>query len=593
MSIGKKLALSFGVMVALSLTFAYVSLSSVRAMERRLDRAIHVTARNVELIQEIDKAILRMQTGQRGLLLYSILKQPARAAEGRQQFEEAARKIGDLVQETRPLLVTDEARQATDVIANGVKRWQTLFEQISGFCARGEFDTGLYAAVDQTFATADPAARAAAQLLKFMSARNDAGKQGDAAAVAWAEWIGAGQVGLSLLVAGVVMWVVRRVDTTLTRLADQMGESAEQVGAAAAEVASSSQSTARGAADQAASLEETSASGEEISSMTRRNADNSRAAADKMTEVASRILAAEAQVNAMRLSMDEITASSGKISKIIRVIDEIAFQTNILALNAAVEAARAGEAGQGFAVVADEVRSLAQRSAQAARDTAALIEDSIARSQDGKTRLDQVTSAMSAIGESGGAVSLLVEEVRTGSQEQSSAIEQMSQALAHMAAVTQQTAAGAEQGASASEEMASQARSLNDAVLQLRMLVGSQGQSLSVQDQVRMAIGAHEAWKDRLSKAIETRRSDLDVPTARRHNACTFGKWLQCGSVDQSAATRRVCELHRRFHTLAGGILEDALAGRSDQARQAISPEGEFSKVSASLKSALEALLHA
>src|SRR4051794_4355723 len=152
-------------------------------------------------------------------------------------------------------------------------------------------------------------------------------------------------------------------------------------------------------------------------------------------------------------SMKEINSSSEKISKIIRVIDEIAFQTNILALNAAVEAARAGEAGLGFAVVADEVRNLAQRCAHAAKDTGSLIEESISRTTEGGRKLSEVTSVMQAITEHTASVKVLVDEVSLSSQEQSRGIEQISKAILQMERVTQTAAASSEEGAAASEEM--------------------------------------------------------------------------------------------------------------------------------------------
>jgi methyl-accepting chemotaxis protein/methyl-accepting chemotaxis protein-1 (serine sensor receptor) len=154
------------------------------------------------------------------------------------------------------------------------------------------------------------------------------------------------------------------------------------------------------------------------------------------------------------------------------VIDEIAFQTNILALNAAVEAARAGEAGMGFAVVADEVRNLAQRCAQAAKDTAALIEESIVKSNDGKNKVDQVAVAIRAITEESAKVKTLVDEVSLGSQEQTRGIEQVAKALTQMEQVTQQSAANAEESAAAAEELTAQASTLMEVVHQLSSMVG-------------------------------------------------------------------------------------------------------------------------
>lgn len=169
--------------------------------------------------------------------------------------------------------------------------------------------------------------------------------------------------------------------------------------------------------------------------------------------------------------MGEIEAQSDRISRIIRTIDEIAFQTNILALNAAVEAARAGEAGMGFAVVADEVRNLAQRCAQAAKDTAALIEESIARSHEGKVRVDEVAELVRAISTEAARVSALVGDVNAAAQEQMRGIDQISRAIVQMQQVTQQTAASAEEGASASEELQAQSEALRAIVTRLEALL--------------------------------------------------------------------------------------------------------------------------
>jgi len=244
------------------------------------------------------------------------------------------------------------------------------------------------------------------------------------------------------------------------------------VAGAARQIASSAHSLSEGASSQAASLEQTAASSEEIGAVAGRNEANSQSAADNVMQTSARIEEANRNLRLMEVSMNEIETSSGKISKIIRIIDEIAFQTNILALNAAVEAARAGEAGMGFAVVAGEVRNLAQRSAQAAKDTAGLIEESIARSMDGKNKLNEVARAIHAITGQSAEVKTLVETLRTGSLEQTRGIQQMSQSVSQIEQVTQKTARTAGESVAAAEELSAQAAKLDELVGRLSAVVG-------------------------------------------------------------------------------------------------------------------------
>jgi methyl-accepting chemotaxis protein/methyl-accepting chemotaxis protein-1 (serine sensor receptor) len=182
---------------------------------------------------------------------------------------------------------------------------------------------------------------------------------------------------------------------------------------------------------------------------------------------------ANSMLDEMVVSMRDINSSSDKISRIIKVIDEIAFQTNILALNAAVEAARAGDAGLGFAVVADEVRNLAQRCATAAKDTAALIEESITTSKEGKSRLDHVTESVRALTQQTEQLGGLVGHVSEGSERQASGMEQISEAVSEIGQVTQRAAASAQESASAGSELSAEANTLNELVQEFSEMVGT------------------------------------------------------------------------------------------------------------------------
>jgi methyl-accepting chemotaxis protein len=210
-----------------------------------------------------------------------------------------------------------------------------------------------------------------------------------------------------------------------------------------------------------------------MASMTRRNADNAQAAKDLANQTRQAAESGVRDMQAMSQAMQEIKISSDEIAKILRAIDEIAFQTNILALNAAVEAARAGEAGMGFAVVAEEVRSLAQRSAQAARDTATKIEGATARTTQGVILTTQVAAGLQEIVVKARKVDDLAAEVASASREQSQGIQQVNTTVGQMDRLTQTNAANAEQSASAATELNSQAAELRQAIREISDLLGA------------------------------------------------------------------------------------------------------------------------
>ncbi len=279
----------------------------------------------------------------------------------------------------------------------------------------------------------------------------------------------------TILAFGLGFLLTRGLSRRLNRLATSLREGSEQVAAASTQVSSASQSLAQGASQQAASLQETSSSLEEMASMTRTNADHARQADALMAETARVVGAATASMSQLTAAMQEVSQASQETAKIIRTIDEIAFQTNLLALNAAVEAARAGEAGAGFAVVADEVRALALRAAEAAKNTANLIEGTVSKIQEGAELVDQTGAAFSQVAGSTGKVKELVAEIAAASGEQSQGVDQINRAVAEMNTVTQQTAANAEESASASEQLNAQAEQMKAMVRELALLVGGGG----------------------------------------------------------------------------------------------------------------------
>ncbi|HEX4808721.1 MAG TPA: methyl-accepting chemotaxis protein [Bryobacteraceae bacterium] len=279
--------------------------------------------------------------------------------------------------------------------------------------------------------------------------------------------------GVALLLCVLIcLYSRKKVARELTSIVGNLQNNAARLATSASQVSASSQTLSNGSSQQAASLQEISSSVEEMNAMTSRNSENSARASSMMVDTSGQISRSNIALKDMIASMDAIKASSEKVAKINRTIDEIAFQTNILALNAAVEAARAGDAGMGFAVVADEVRNLALRSAVAAKDTALLIEEAIENTQQGSQKLDQVATVIKAITEGAGHVGNLLQDVKEASRQQAQGIAQVSQAILHVSKITQQTAAGAEESAAASQELGEQARSFQNSILSLQALAG-------------------------------------------------------------------------------------------------------------------------
>ncbi|MBL9205541.1 MAG: chemotaxis protein [Opitutaceae bacterium] len=276
------------------------------------------------------------------------------------------------------------------------------------------------------------------------------------------------------MVGGLVgaVLIIRSVNGPIARITTRLIEGSHLTASASSQVTAASQTMAEGSSRQAGALEESSASLEEMASMTRRNAENAQSAKQLANQTRQAADVGAEDMKEMKSAMSAIQASSGEISKIIKTIDEIAFQTNLLALNAAVEAARAGDAGLGFAVVADEVRSLAQRSVQAARETAQKISDATSKSEQGARISEKVARSLDEITDKARRVDSLIAEIATASQEQSQGIDQVTRAVTDMDSVTQANAATAQQTSAAAAELDSQTSRLKTVIEELTAMVG-------------------------------------------------------------------------------------------------------------------------
>ena len=468
--IGRRLFTGIGALVALLLVSGGISTWAGSQMKKQLDYTAKVTAHQLNLAQTVELEAITLDAEQRRLLLSGLGGDQEGLAHARKVIQETLQENAKKLEEMKSLSSGDSQRRVAE-ISSSVQQWHASNTQVEELITAGDASAAWEIARKTSGPLLDKVRVAANALVRDQERAFAASVEAGESSYGFMRWLLAGMLLISLPVGAVVAYGVRSLTRTLRSVTRELGDGAHQVASAAGEVAGASQALSQGSSQQAASLEETSAAMVEMTSITRKNAEASHTVADMTSEATALIGTATTALGEMVSSMTAIKESSDKVAKIIKTIDEIAFQTNILALNAAVEAARAGEAGMGFAVVADEVRSLAQRSAQAAKDTAGLIEESIARASDGQRRVTQVSDAVNAVSASATRIKTLIEEVRAASREQIEGIDQVTHAVTSMERVTQSTAASAEQNAAVGEELSAQAEAAMAAVARLSAIV--------------------------------------------------------------------------------------------------------------------------
>lgn len=478
MNLATKFISGFLVTALVTLLVGIVGISNMGTINTMLN---NLYDNNLVPIEDVANANMQAIYHNRGLYDYVIEAEKPDMDRISKEMDERENKFKELLEKYSKTQLTDPEKELLRQVNNKWPIYVAAAKKVMAFSYAGDNQAAMSAMQSEastSFQTVDD------DLSKIVDLNNELGKKAydDSDSIYFGmRRILLAIIFLSFIISlGAGVFLTRSITRPINIIIESLNKGAEQVAAASTQISSASQALAGDASQQASALEETSSALEEMSTMTKLNADNAGTAHTLTRQTNLVVGKSDETMQELILSMAEISRASEATAKIIKTIDEIAFQTKLLALNAAVEAAQAGEVGAGFAVVADEVRNLAMRAADAARNTADLIEGTVIKVNDGAGIVNRAKGVFAEVATSATKVAALVGEIANASSEQARGVEQINMAVSELDKVVQKNVSNAEESAAASEEMNAQAEQMKLVVAELTALVnGNAGQGNS------------------------------------------------------------------------------------------------------------------
>jgi methyl-accepting chemotaxis protein len=491
--LGTRIILGFAVLFIIIIMMAALAVYSMDTIYAKTQKIVNVTDVKGRYVEQMNQSVLQIA---RSILWIELVNDEVTIQDQKQKVEAMFQEYDQAVSAIEKLGLSAEGKPIFARAQEVESETRPLLMQLMELGLEHRQTEASYLLIN----TAGPAVNRWLSVLEELKAMQAKINQADVEE--------AGQIHTNLMITlliffaiavllgiGIAFSITRSITIPINSITARIGEGAQQIAAASNQLSASAQQLSQGSTEQASAIEETSSTLQESAAMLQQNTSNTKQAAQLSGKTHESSDKGGAEMQEMMGSIQEIKKSSDQIAKIIKVIDDIAFQTNILALNAAVEAARAGEAGMGFAVVAEEVRNLAGRSAQAAKDTTAIIEANIELSNKGVLVAEKVRETLNEITLQAKKVNELMDEIAVASQEQVQGVDQVNKAMAQMGTVTQQNAANAEESASAAEELNAQADNLRKIIRELSALVNGETAVRKAEQGIFHSIPAGRAMK--------------------------------------------------------------------------------------------------